>query len=284
MGTSNEELKELLLKLTGKVEDYEKVNSKIISDVQENKKNIDIIKNENDETKNKLEKEISELRREIDNIKSFNRMKNVVLYNMDDTSENNKDVYQRVLRMFREAEIDTNIVETVRRVGKTRGSRIVIVTLTSQKLKKKVFEKSEELNKKFNITIASDISKAERLEFNKLKTIREELKKVDIESRIFNSKLQIGDKMFNYDEAVKMLEDFNKQRIDKIENNKDKIEEKQQNKAQVKKTKKRRASSSPKISNYFNTKKIKDTEVFSQDTQIQEIFDDGEQNREKEME
>lgn len=63
MGTTNEDLKEILLKLTSKVDEFERINVKIISDVEVNKKGIEELKSDSKETKEKLEKEIDYLKK-----------------------------------------------------------------------------------------------------------------------------------------------------------------------------------------------------------------------------
>lgn len=191
------------------------------------------------------------------------------MYNIDNPEENNKELYKRVIKLFNEVEIGGNIVESVKRIGKNIGKRPVIVTLSSQKLKKKVFEKAEILNEKFGITVASDTSKEERLEYNRLKTIREDLKKYNVEGKIFNSKIKIGEKLCNYDEAVKILERVKKQHDEEKGSESRIVKENQQKNQQGQNVKKRPASSSPMISNYFITKKIKDTGASTQDSQVE---------------
>ena len=172
----------------------------------ENSKQIKDIKLENSENKKKIDSDITGIKKELESLKASLRVKNVIFYNViEDRDDNNRDLSGKIAGILHQVGIDNRLVDSVKRIGPKTGIRPVVVTLMSQKFKKEIFEKSYLLRKKFNITVANDLSKAEREEYNKMKEIKKELKDNNIDARIVNNKIQIENKSYDFQEAREIL-------------------------------------------------------------------------------
>lgn len=253
--TSNTELKGLILNLTEKVNKFENGNKEVWKVANENKKEIREIKTDNIETKKKFNSDILGMKKDIDMLKADLRVKNLIFYNViNSDNENNRDLFFKIADLFTKVGIDNRLIENVKRIGPRTGHRPVVVTLMSQRFKKDIFDRAEILRKKFNITIANDLTKTEREEFNKLKAVRNELKDNNIEARFANNKLLIEGKIYDLQEARKILIDIKSKTT--VVNKK--VYEKSQNyinQGKVDISKKRAASSSPGQINNLEKKK-----------------------------
>ena len=220
----------------------------------ENSKQIKDIKLENSENKKKIDSDITGIKKELESLKASLRVKNVIFYNViEDRDDNNRDLSGKIAGILHQVGIDNRLVDSVKRIGPKTGIRPVVVTLMSQKFKKEIFEKSYLLRKKFNITVANDLSKAEREEYNKMKEIKKELKDNNIDARIVNNKIQIENKSYDFQEARKILisvRNRNKKDDNQVENFSGNLDTKLAEK-------KRAASSSPGQINKLERKKEK---------------------------
>ena len=168
------EIKKLILDLTKKVEKIEGLNPETIKQVKENTKNIEEIKEKNTETKEMIEQKINTIKKDVDMLKASMRSRNLIFYNVSDSNnENNSELFLKITNILQDVKVDSRLVESVKRIGQKSSARPVVVTLMSQKFKKDIFDKAEYLKKKYNISIANDISKEERDEHNKLKKVDE---------------------------------------------------------------------------------------------------------------
>lgn len=261
--TTNDELKNLILTLTSKVDDFEKIGTETRKEVEKNTEDITKLKQESKETKENMEKELKQVKKDIDILYNSSRMKNLVFYGINDSEEINKGLYKHVLKILRDVNIDERIVDHIKRIGAIKGSRPVVVTLMSQKYKKDIYDKADQLKSLYKITIANDLSKTERDEFNKLRKVRDELKLLNFDAKIYRNKIQIKDKMYDFESANELM-----CKIKVKEQEKSEIKDSQDTDISVHngnleaiRTKKRAANFSPnQIAN--NPKKIKDKQEF----------------------
>lgn len=104
----------------------------------------------------KAEKFLSLLERE-------NRAKNIVLFKLEDSITINKKLFDNILDIFKKVDLiipEWAIVD-VFRMGKTEGSRPVLIKFVSTKWVRNVFDRVKEL-KSLNYIIVNDRSKQER--------------------------------------------------------------------------------------------------------------------------
>ena len=81
------------------------------------------------------------------------------------------------------------------------------------------------LLKSKGLNIANDIPKAEREIYRKLKSLQIELAESNIECRIYKTKLMVGDKQYEVEEAEKFLENIKKDKMLVAANSLEKIDE-----------------------------------------------------------
>lgn len=199
--TSNDELKELLVKLTSKVDKIEESTSITAKKC---------IKNENDiaELKRKnivLTKRVSGLEKQVASLQSAVRRRNLVLYGIPDNIEMNSDLLKSVSEIFQEAGVKPENVEEARRIGREKGKRPVRVSLISLRDKKAIFDNYGTLKVNHGITIANDENKEKRGKYRELKKLHAEFENHNIVSTINKLKLQVGRKQFSITEAQKYL-------------------------------------------------------------------------------
>lgn len=214
--TSTNELKELIVKLTEKIENYDESIKSILKKVSGNTTDIGLIKKENNDIREgvkKQEESVKKLNKEIDFFKRNARNKNLILYNIPDTDDLNNNLFNEVMSILADIEVKDYYIDNIRRLGQVKGKRPVVITLVTARYKKMFFENAELLIEKHGIVLANDASKQEREEYKKLKMIQQKLEKMDIEAHIKKNKIVIGKKIFDSIQATSYIERFEEHRF-----------------------------------------------------------------------
>lgn len=127
------------------------------------------------------------------------------MHNIEDKNDINKDLFNYVMKILKELDIEENNVDIIRRIGNKEGRRPVVVTLISQRDKYKFFDNHDKLKKRYGIVITNDSTKAKRENYKKFKSIKEELATVGIEAKIRKSLLQVENQHYDLKQALEYL-------------------------------------------------------------------------------
>lgn len=179
--TTNDELKSLLISvqsvveetknnvstMAGDIKDLKLADEKFQKDLQTNSKICQslVTKNRN------LEKKIDVLEKRMEDILIRERSRNVILYNLEDSTTFNKELKQSVLEVLSGCGIliKGEQIDKMIRLGKTEGSRPLLINFNDLNCKQIIFQNSATL-KKNNIYFSNDYTP-------KQQAIRRELRK-----------------------------------------------------------------------------------------------------------
>lgn len=106
---------------------------------------------------NSFSDKINSIKSDFDFFKRKERAKNILIFNLQDNDENNKDLYSLVSSIFQSVclKIPDLSLNEVYTLGKTIGSRPIIVKFISARRVKRVFTKVTQF-RNFNISVAND--------------------------------------------------------------------------------------------------------------------------------
>ena len=257
---TNSELKELLTEVLENVKKFDEKIDKVEKSTTENAREIKSLKSENEELKktNKdLIKNMDVIRKKVINQNLKSRAKNVILHNIKDSNEFNKDLFNKVLEITCEIGVYEQHIDSIKRIGIKEGRRPVFITVTSLASKKIFFDNLLFLKSK-GIIVTNDTTKKEREDYKKLKEIKEKLANFGSKALIKNSKLFVEDHCFDIPQAQKYVDELEKEIDDKINRDSQNIVKQGGNTFKTPAKKRGRESISPQV-NTNSLKKIKDT-------------------------
>ena len=211
--TTNDELKELIVKLTEQVHDFSITSNKIIQVVNRHSKDIREIKTENIKIKEnnvELRKEITQLKKEVKILKEGFSKKSVVLHGIVDSSEINKNLFNNILEKVKDIGISENQIDDIKRIGFNVGNRPVVINLIAASSRHVFFDNRVKLKDTHGIIVTSYTSKKERDNYSKLKALLEEIKNTGKDATISKGKILVNDKKYNILQATKLVEKFKK--------------------------------------------------------------------------
>ena len=211
--TTNDELKELIVKLTEQVHDFSITINKIMQVVNRHSKDIREIKTENIKIKEnnvELRKEITQLKKEVKILKEGFSKKSVVLHGIVDSSEINKNLFNDILEKVKDIGISENQIDDIKRIGFNVGNRPVVINLIAASSRHVFFDNRVKLKDTHGIIVTSYTSKKERDNYSKLKALLEEIKNTGKDATISKGKILVNDKKYNILQATKLVEKFKK--------------------------------------------------------------------------
>lgn len=146
-------------KLFSSIEELTKSNNRISSEIQMSNQRMDSMSQ-------KLfsnERRITKIEREFSSFAYQQRLKNIVLFKLEDTAAINNNLFAAVLNIFAQVglEIPDLSIDDIFRLGKVPGNRPVLIKFTASRWVRDVFTKINEI-KKLNYIVANDRSKEER--------------------------------------------------------------------------------------------------------------------------
>ena len=207
--SGNNDIMKMLSKMDKKIDAIQTSNSEVIKVVGGHTKEIAALKKENEKLKienSKLRKETAVIKKSVHNIIEARRFKNIIIHVIIDTETINVDLFRTVMDKINFIGIEDRQVSAIRRIGFVSGNRPIAVSLVNPRDKKLFFDNQEALKKKLGITIATDQSKEKRGEYKKMKDIVNKFSEMNIETKIFKSKIQVQGKSCSVAQAQKMLE------------------------------------------------------------------------------
>ena len=197
MTTTNEDLKKLIL---GLGEAQKGTNQKVcalssivkngceslVQEIASYRKQNELLQRKNEE----LEIKLATCENKLKKIENVHRKKNLLIYNVIDNDDSNRDLIGSVIQIFNEQNININenMIDNVWRIGNNQGQRPVIVRFLTNISKQKVFNKQKEL-KAAGFNIANDYAKEQRLQYKKLKETVIKGKKKGINCHIKSNKI-----------------------------------------------------------------------------------------------
>lgn len=121
---------------------------------------------------------------------SFQRARNIILFNLEDSDDFNKNLFQKVLQIFADIGLDIPdpAVDDIFRLGRMKNNRPVMIKFLAVRWVKLVFTKVRELKER-NIIITNDRSKEEREHRRLLLSKIKELQAKGIKARIVGNKI-----------------------------------------------------------------------------------------------
>ena len=176
----------------------------ILTYVKKNSADLQVLKDRstrNEERIAKLEKNSTNLEAQVEALSQQvkfllhqNKIANLIVFKFPDTKNNNKDLRVSVLDLLQKinAEIKDSDIQSISRLGKTRGKRPILVRFTSQKLKSSLFKNLDKV-KELGISISDDLSPEERQQRSKLLAFFPRLKKIGLNPKIRGEKILLDD-------------------------------------------------------------------------------------------
>ncbi|XP_043464575.1 MATH and LRR domain-containing protein PFE0570w-like isoform X3 [Leptopilina heterotoma] len=157
-----------------------------------------------------LTERVKECERKVDFISYKERSKNVILYKVPDTENENKNLLNTVKEIIHRVNtnLPTDTITDVKRLGKQEGSRPILISFNNSNCKSFLFQNRKALSN-MNIAIANDLSKEERekrknnyLILLKYKEILQQKGKTAI---IKGPKIIVDEEMLNVEDVEKQL-------------------------------------------------------------------------------
>ena len=144
-------------------------------------------------------------------MKSIARSKNIVLHNIPDTEENNKNLFNHVMSILSKIDIQEHHIKINKRIGKHKGKRPVVVNFVAVRYKKIFFDNLEfRIINDHNIVIANETTKEERDEYIK-KNLKHEFQKIKIAADLKHNKILVERKYYNSAQAQKLFQEKEKE-------------------------------------------------------------------------
>lgn len=200
-GTTNDDLKELLISLNKKVSKIDETMTKTQQVCLQNSKDISFVKERNEI----LSAQIKSLKKEVGFLQTLVKKKNVVLYQIPDTEEVNGDLFNHVTNILKDAYITPDDIEEVKRVGSVKGKRPVVVSFLSLRKRNTVFEHHKTIKERHKVATAYDTTKEQRVRRANLKKVQGEFKRLNIVATIRKNGLYIDEKRHTLSEAIAHL-------------------------------------------------------------------------------
>lgn len=153
---------------------------------------------------------VNVLERRIALLEKNSRARNLLIFNLDDVEEINRDLYLSIARIFEKikVEIPDQAIESIFRLGKVVGRRPVLVRFASPRWKSLLFIKVKELNE-LGLTIANDLTEDERKERKSLLMYLFSLKKQGHEAKLKGNAIIIKNKAYSLKDLQESGESFN---------------------------------------------------------------------------
>lgn len=210
------ELKTLMLSMHGDVKDTKASVNNITEDIKIFKKSDEEIKKELLEYKSKcsslegkcenLEKEVGLLKNKLKYLEVKERFKNIIIYNVDDNENNNLNLRETIIKIFKQVEIcnPAESFERITRLGRIVGSRPILISFNFSSHVREVFTHVNAL-RSMNISVSNDYTPEQREIRKELKNFQKKLIEEGKSSKIRGVGLLIENKYYTLQTLQKMF-------------------------------------------------------------------------------
>lgn len=183
------------------------------NDIKGLKSDMLLMKNSQDNVINKqdmLEKKVAEIDDRAKSLSDTERGKNVIIYNVHDSAEINKNLFNKIGELINEANVDINpiCIADVYRIGKKKtqdDNRPVVVKFIAPRWKYLLFEK-EQTFKNIGVQLSADLSKDRRILKSKLLKARYLLRQKGKNVEMRNDKLYLDKQVINMEKISEIIE------------------------------------------------------------------------------